>query len=1181
MTDSASVLDGGRRAGLIHTPVTRAATCGVVGEPTTTVGSTMRQTFAAAAAEFRSLRRAAQTWVVVAFAVGAGLAPFLYYSAAHGIRSGYGPTAGSVSPRFLVHGFGDLTLLAMMAGVVLLAGHALARDRSDGIGAAVDARPPSNLSLVAGRTVALALAAWLAPALLALATLPIGAATVATGFWTSDFVEPWSLAAFLLLDAPVALSAWTALVVFLRAALGSAWVAASAAFGLLALHGWSLLALPVWLLPVVSLLPNFAVITSDMLPEFADIDAVAQRLALLLLAGGALCLAAVALARRTRHDDRAATPATAGAVLGLLGAAVLTLLLVQAAHERAERAEWIAAHQERQGAAGFDIERVAAQIDIDPGRQLRLDATLRVRAEVPKDALVFRFNPGMEIAHVRAGGETQEHRHENGLLDVRLARPLAAGEAAELTLLAAGVPDPRFAYLDEALDPSSLALADSLLHTLGTQASIFKSDYAALLPGVAWLPAAGSAFGAGPDFFDLSLVVDLPPGWLAAGPGSRTESLAPGGGSRLGFRPAAPVAEVAVLASNRFERQAASVAGVDVELLLHRRHMRNVRFFGNAAESLRDHFEWRFDSAADSGVRYPYGSLSIVEVPALLRGFAGGQRMESALAAPGIVMVREHGFPTARFDFASRTPGYDLSLVLFNYLDSDYSGGDPYAGVARSHLLFRTRAREQRASRLDLLLEALANRLAGDPKSHFSAQVFVGPLPGGIGARVVGQAMADTAPVHNALVDRQFRDAVRKASDLSPAGSPVPVVADAASDAGYRSAAAMAELVDVALGEEKTGSLMADLLRRFDGRTFTMGDFLAAVRRLDAPLAETLGGQLRSQALPGFVHSPLEVVRIADGERGLPRYLSRLRVRNAERVPGVVRLVLWVMGEPMSIGHASDLVHLAGDEAIEIELTTPSPPHFARLHTFLSRNRGQVALGTPPSDSIPQTDDEPAGIRPSAWRPPALPGLVVDDLEVGFAVRQVEAGAVSGGPPAQSDAVADGAEPLVEPWWNVPAGRWSRQPVERGWGKYGATVVVAAQGDGTRAAVFGTNLPATGRWRLHYHVPSDRAAGVDRTHGRLRWVGLRQLTAFDTGFRLERAGTYRMRLLAAADEFDIAFDAGKAGYGWHVLGDYDLKAGIAALAVSSRSDGGDYVVADAVWWEPRPAAHPSTKRDRG
>ncbi|MDE0658386.1 MAG: hypothetical protein OXI79_01935 [Gammaproteobacteria bacterium] len=1152
----------------------------------------MMQTLAVATAEFRSLRRAVQTWVVVAVAVAGGLAPFLYYSAAHGIRSGYGPTAGSVSPRFLIHGFGDLTLLAMMAGVVLLAGDALARDRRDSIAAAVASRPPSNLSLVAGQAAALALAAWLAPAVLVLATLALGTVARTTGFWTGDFVEPWSLAAFLLLDAPVALAAWTALVVFLRVAFGSAWAAAATAFALLALQTWALFALPAWLLPVVSLVPRFATISSDVLPEFADLDVVAQRFALLLLGGGALCLAAAALARRTRRDDGAARQAAAGAVLGSLGAAFLALMCVQAAHERTERAGWIAAHHERRGAADFDIERMAVQVAIDPGRQLRLDATLRVRGEAQKDALAFRFNPGMEITHVRADGETLEHRHESGLLDVRLAGPLAEGDTLELSLLATGVPHPGFAYLDEALDPSSLALADSLLHTLGTEALIFESDYAALLPGVAWLPAAGSAFGARPDFFDLSLEVDLPPGWLAAGPGRRTESPAPSGGSRFGFRPPAPVAEVALLASDRFERRAVSVAGVDVELLLHREHMRNARFFRDAAKPIRDNFEWRF--AFDSAIPYPYGGLSLVEVPARLRGFGGGQRMDSALAAPGIAMVREHGFPTARFDFASRTPDYAaareqgdqafaetaLIPILFNYLDSDYSGGDPYAALARSHLLFRTRARGPAGSPLDLLLEALANRLAGDPKSHFSAHVFVGAMPRGIGARLIGRTMADTAPVHNALVDLQFRVAARTAGDMSPAGSPVPVATDAASDGGYRRAAAMAELVDVGLGKEKTGALLADLLRRFDGRTFAMGDLLAAVRRLDAPLAETLSGQLRSQALPGFVHSPLEVVRIADGERGLPRYLSRLQVRNAEHTPGVVRLVLWVMGEPMFIGHLSDLIHLAGDEAVEIELTTPSPPLLARLHTFLSRNRGQVALGTPAPDSIPQTDDEPSGTRRSAWHPPGLPGLVVDDLDVGFAVRPVgRPDSVFGA--AQTDAAADGAESLAEAWWNVPAGRWGRQPVARGWGKYGATVVVAAQGDGTEEAVFAAKLPAAGRWRLHYHVPSDRAAGVDHTYGRLRWAGLRQLTAFETGFRLEKTGTYRMRLMAGTDEFDIAFDAGKAGYGWHVLGDFDLKAGVAELAVSSRSDAGDYVVADAVWWEPRRAEHATTKRDKG
>ena len=1155
----------------------------------TTIGSTMKQTFAVAAAEFRSLRRTAQTWIVVAVAVGAGLAPFLYYSVAHGIRSGYGATAGSVSPRFLIHGFGDLTLVAMMAGVVLLVVNSLARDRGDGIADVVAARPPSNLPLVAGRTAALVLAAWLAPTLLALATLAFGGATLATGFWTGDFVEPWSLASFLLLDAPVALAAWTALVVFLRVAFGSAWAAAATAFALLALQVWALFALPAWLSSVISLLPRFAAISSDVVPEFAD--GAAQRFALLLLAGGALCLAAAALGRRTRRDDVAAAQAAAGAIAGSLGAAFLTFLLAQAAQERTERAGWIATHQERQGAAGFDIEHLAAQVAIDPGRQLRLDATLRVRTEAQKDALVFRFNPGMEVAHVRTAGETLEHRHESGLLDVRLARPLAAGEAVELSLQATGVPDPRFAYLDEALDPSSLALSDSLLHTLGTEASVFESGYVALLPGVAWLPAAGSGFGAGPDFFDLSLEVDLPPGWLAVGPGRRTESPAPGGGRRFGFRPPAPVAEVAVLASDRFERRAGSVAGVDVELLLHRHHMRNVRFFADAAESIRDYYEWRLASAADSGIPYPYGSLSLVEVPARLRGFGGGRRTDSALAAPGIVMIREHGFPTARFDFASRPypsasagqqgNGEDLDLILLDYLDSDYSGGDANAGMARSHLSFRTRARGPAGSPLDLLLEALANTLAGNARSHFSAQVFVGSMPRGLGARLIGRTMADTAPVHNALVDRQFGAAVRTAG-MSPAGYPAPVVADAASDAGYRRAAAMAGIIDVGLGKEKTGTLLADLLRRFDGRTFALGDFLAAVRRVDARLAETLSGQLRSGVLAGFVHSPLEVVRISDDERGLPRYLSRLRVRNDERAPGVVLLVLYVSGEPMLVGHASDLAHLAGDDAVEIELATPRPPVFARLLTFLSRNRGQVALAVPGPDSIPQADDEPAGIRRSDWRPPLLDGLVVDDLDVGFSVRKVgRTGSVFGAPAAPTDDAADGADSLAEAWWNVPAGRWGRQAVEHGWGKYRATVAVAARGDGTEEAVFAARLPAAGRWRLHYHVPSSGAAGVDRTYGRLRWAGLRQLTALATGFRLDRAGTYRMRLMAGEDVFDIVFDAGTAGYGWHVLGSYDLDAGAAALAVSSRSDGGDYVVADAVWWEPRRGPHPTTKRDKG
>ena len=682
----------------------------------------MKRTFAVAAAEFRSLRRAVQTWVVVA--VAAGLAPYLYYAAAHGVRSGYGATAGSVSPRFLVHGFGGLTLLAAMAGLVLLA---VAKDRGESIAAVAASRPPSNLSLAAGRTVALAFAAWLAPALLALATLVVGGAATATGFWAGDVVEPWSLAAFLLLDAPVALVAWTALIVLLRAALGCAWAAAAAAFVLLGLQAWALFALPAWLLPAVSLLPRFGAIASDVLPEFADLDAVAQQLALLLLAGGALCLAAAALAHRARRDDRGAARVAAAVVLGSLGAAVLLVPLAQAVQERGERAAWIAAHRERPG-PGFDIERVAAQVAIDPGRDLRVAATLHVRTEARRDALAFRLNPGMTVAHVRADAEALEHRHEDGLLDVRLARSLGAGEALEVSLLATGVPDPRFAYLDEALDPSSMGLADGLLHALGTQASVSEDDYVALLPGVGWLPAAGPGFDARADLYELSLDVDLPPGWVAAGPGRRTESPAPGGGSRFGFRPHAPVAAVAVLASNRFERRSTSVAGVDVELLLHRRHMRNARFFEDAAALLRDDLAWRFASAADRGLPYPYGGLSVVEVPAGLRAFGGGRRMDSALAALGVVMVREHGFPTARFDFASAAPRYASARQEGGQVFAQPAGTARRARPGGRHRVPRDGSAAERAARVHgrrlPVLPGLPRRRSGAERARDR-----GPLP--------------------------------------------------------------------------------------------------------------------------------------------------------------------------------------------------------------------------------------------------------------------------------------------------------------------------------------------------------------------------------------------------------------------------------------------------------------------
>ena len=1153
-------------------------------------------TIAAASAELRTLRRTVPFWIVTSVAVGVGVSAFAYYSIAHGIRSGYGVTAGSVAPRYLVHSFGGLLLLALLAGVVLLALEALARDRRDGVHGVLATRPISNGTLLAGKLAALVLAAWLSSLLLVAATVILGTAARHGGFWTGDFVEPLSLTAFVFLDALPTLAFWVAVTLLLATALRNRFAAGVAALALLGVQAWCLFAMRSDLLPVLSTLPRFGALASDMLPDLAGRSVLVHRAALLSIGGGFLFLAA---ATHPRRDGARPRHAVTGAALLAVGALGIAALLADAMAFRSEREDWIAAHKSARVPPQVDMEHVIARLAIDPGVGIRLDATLRMRMLEPAHALVFALNPGMEVEEVRVDGVAARHGHSLGLLRVDMPSSLVSEADVALSLLASGVPDPRFAYLDAVVDPSALARGGSLLHLLGTDASIFSDRYVALLPGVHWLPTPGPAFDDSPvrrtDFFEIDLVVEVPAGWLVAGPGRREAVGESPGAAR--FRPGASVPEVAVLASNRFERRAATVAGVEIELLFDRDHMRSVDDFRDAADELRSYLREVLLRAEGRGIPYPYDGLSLVEVPGRLRSFGGGWRMDTALAAPGIMMVREWGFPSARFEFALRerfgvaeVPTEAKLFALQSYFARDFSGGNVFSGVARNFLRYRTRASGPGSLQIDFMLEALTHMLVPyRTMDYFSAHQFadesvVGHRQGDYGTWLVNGVMGSTASVHNAVVYRARRAAVWEHAEAIPtADFRLADEPGLSLDAAYLRGQTLADLTFRELGEDGAAIVLRELADRHDGEPFAPADVLEVVDRIDPRFHDTLGEQLRQRSFPGFSASPLEVVRLADDARGQARYLARLHLHNGEAASGIVRLQIDVRESAQFIAvRSGDLVRVGGRKAMEIDMVSPQPPRNAWLLTHLSRNHGDIALNMRDPDVIASVGDEPIGSRSSAWRPRSE-GLIVDDLDEGFAIVDADRLADGPGGGASSHHMSLAREQIL-PEFHLHglASRWSRQSVPASWGRYRRTTARVAGGADDRHAVFSTTLPATGIWRLYYHLPGQRWHNVGVYYDNFLWRGLGQHTVLDLA--LGSRGRYDMVLSAGGERFAITFDAAGAGYGWHLLGEYDLKSRNVSLAVSSRGDAGAVVIADAVWWQrPRAVAatRPAAEQDEG
>ena len=102
---------------------------------------------------------------------------------------------------------------------------------------------------------------------------------------------------------------------------------------------------------------------------------------------------------------------------------------------------------------------------------------------------------------------------------------------------------------------------------------------------------------------------------------------------------------------------------VRLEVLFSPKHRRNFVLFGDVSDELAERAGTVFEDLATLGLPYPYRALTVVEVPRTLRVYDSRWRMGSVQALPGIMLLREGGFPAARFEYALRWLGFRLATA--------------------------------------------------------------------------------------------------------------------------------------------------------------------------------------------------------------------------------------------------------------------------------------------------------------------------------------------------------------------------------------------------------------------------------------------------------------------------------------------------------------------------------------
>jgi hypothetical protein len=1130
--------------------------------------------------ERRNTRRLVRYWVFLAIAYLIALFAWTYYGAIHTFLSAVSASVGMIGPRYLMGAIGLYYLLGYTFGIVFLGFDIRARDVRDGIVEVLDARPVTNLELVGGRFIALFLSAWIPIVILVLLVQGLGLLLPAMGSVIGQTVEPWSLINFVFLMAVPALAFAIGLVFVITLLVRHRLIAAVLTIGAIVGLYWGLFTAAG---PTAAYFDFLGAaqqaFPSDLVPALTIRGGWSQRVGVLLLGLG---LVGIAAAIHPRLDGQGRLrPAAASGALIVVGLVAIVFVVQLRGAETDKLARWRSAHQARAAETVVDIRAIDGSIVIDPGR--RLDAELDLEIAAPPDAalghVLLTLNPGFVVEEIAtADGRALESTYADGLLDIGLDRNLSPGEVMSISLRYGGQPDTSFGYLDSTLVTEELNLNEAQVVLLGYERALFDSRFVALMPGLRWLPASGVDVGRDDprtrrtDYFRLALDVDVPGSWLAAGPGERQSQGPAGERARFRFAPAVAIPEAALIASE-FKSFSTEIRGITFEALVHPDHDSNFAVLADARGEIEAWIDERLEVAAEVGLDYPFEAFTVVEVPNTLRGFKGGWRLDTALAPPSMMLLRETSFPTARFDvdvvelFGNRDynqdggkPRIERNRVL-NFFINDFSGGNLLAGAARSFFSYRTSAFGEDAIAVDFALEQLSSLFVSGRRNYFSAHLFtnINQAATSVVASMQGGGFSLTGIADAVMQANTARTDVWNTVLEVPLGAVDPYQNPQRTlDMLALKGGEMAEALVDTLGPAEVGRLLARLLEQHEGQSFSRDDLIAAGGSASADLAQLLRDWITTTGLPGFVVRGVEQYRLPDDENGDPRYQLLVRLSNDEDVVGFARLS-WVIpaegnaGAPRiaSAGPVNidipgatrtatgDPIRVNGHSAIEVGAVLNQPVARVNVEPYLSLNRTPFVAGELNTGTIPNRDRDPfEGVREIPFDFPGDGRIIADDLDESFTIVS-EAGETGLRLAARGSADVNLDQGLPIGLGIAPP-QWSRRELQTAYGRYRHTLAYAGAGDGRTRAVLPVSIPEPGRWELEIYVPP-------------LYPNLRN--------------NWNLDIVTADGRETVQFNSAISNAGWNPVGEFELPAGTVAVEISDASDG-RVVMADAIAWSP-------------
>ena len=1157
--------------------------------------------------EMRTLRRLLRTHVFVCVALIICTCYFFAVTITHMQDGSEIPMLSVISPRYIMSLLSGSFIALFCIGVLLLTFDQINRDEVTRIHEVMNSKPMNKFELLTGRLLGVSITMAI-PMLFFLCSISIyGMIADVYSFKFGEPVELWSVVSFVLFDIAPNFLFFGSLVIVLSLLLKSRLTALLLTLGGLFTLFWFNSRLPLDVSRPLHTVSGNVIFPSDLIPTLLTPTTVFNRLAFLLMGIGFLWWSSCLVSRVNPNRSR---DLILGGVSFTFGLLIIGSMFGLQSVQNNRINEWVEVHDEHFDPSSFpDVHEMRGRIDIKPGQSLTIDLTLdlSVDADHHSGFVLFSLNPGYHISRLEVDGEEVIDREfQHGLLKIPVR--YFTSDRNELMITATGSPDKRFAYLDS-LDRISQVVGPNVrqLRQLGTENSIFHSKFVLLPPGIKWYPTSGTATNEDAwelrkrDFFTLNIEVSVPRHWLVAGPAKR-ETLADGKRAKYRFHQSSPLPEFALIGS-RFESASIEVEGVLFECLYAKTHRRKFeRFTADPEDHIRQQLTWRLEDLRTRGFEYPYGSLTLVEVPSSLRVFGGGLEMDTVMSPPGLVMIREVTLPTTTVDLLGFEETREEIMEMFNLSEQDFTGFEISAiraylenlmfesnvniGFYRSLHIQQTSATGDGARALNTLMDLLIRNVfwGADTKFDFNSS---------LNREILNLSSVDLLQRLGSIRQERRENASDEMLIKQHHFVNAPATWDAVGSFGWfdpldrndgslkiRAMKFRTQRVEQLLrenfGRDNIASFLVELISQFRGKTFTFEEFDAVLGEHGVSLTELAGDLIESANLPGFsVSSPSSQVIEHDENT---TYETTFLLQNGEPVSGPVKLSLNYLNEEehfrgSPITSLLPTVLVEANQSLRIVIESSNPVSYVWIEPYLSLNRMDLRVDLPESEQLRELeyvpDDSPTIKSITAIdqvKNTSENSITIDDLDPGFSVVELGGKSTSNSVFTrffrnlfgQEEVPMDHGLPKYSMFDHSTHKGWYRWTDPTAFGVYRRTLTFAERGDGLAFAKFTASLPEAGPWTLEYYLPKGHFHEVIEFGGGSRSSGRRRVL-----------GTVQLEVQNGLTATNHTLDAANLTPGWQTIGTIDLSEKEVDVKVSNKTDELYMIVfADAIRWTP-------------